>query len=428
MAERAQSVLRAQPSATTMNRIAAGAAIVALAARVEIIHGVTIGFIVCILLAPLWLRVLAKYSGAWTLLIVGLVAIASGLWLTEFSSVDHAVSLSVMLRNSSLVGEIVFGAGVIMWARTLMSDHSVGLLFGLGLLASVSPSSPLFATNPWKFGFSVAVTVIVLALAQRIGKRWLEVVLLAALVVISAVTDGRSSFGIVLIALVLVAWQSRPSSLSRPRSAVAIASGGAGLILAVYALGQALILDGYLGEATQQRTAEQVNAAGSIIVGGRPEIAATLALMRDSPWGFGSGTQPSLSDILAAKSGMADINYAPNNGYVERYMFGSQFELHSIAGNLWAAFGLAGIALAAVMIVLVVRGMSVGIATSAASGLFLFVALKTLWNLPFSPLSSSAPLLILALGLAMTARGTPTLADATPRIERSPKRRPRRPV
>ena len=71
-------------------------------------------------------------------------------------------------------------------------------------------------------------------------------------------------------------------------------------------------------------------------------MAATRALFVHDPLGFGLGIIPSLTDITVAKTGMSAINYQPDNGYVERYMFGTQFEVHSVTGDLWALFGIPG--------------------------------------------------------------------------------------
>ena len=95
----------------------------------------------------------------------------------------------------------------------------------------------------------------------------------------------------------------------------------AALGLAVYYLGTTLLVDGYLGEAAQAKSVAQIDAAGSLIAGGRPELAATLALLGADFRGFGLGAIANYHDVLVAKTGMASINYDPNNGYVERYLF-----------------------------------------------------------------------------------------------------------
>ena len=39
---------------------------------------------------------------------------------------------------------------------------------------------------------------------------------------------------------------------------------------------------------------------------------------------------------------MSALNYDPNNGYVEQYLFGQGYEVHSVLGDLWIHFGVAG--------------------------------------------------------------------------------------
>jgi hypothetical protein len=199
---------------------------------------------------------------------------------------------------------------------------------------------------------------------------------------------------------------------TRRGSVITVVVGLAALSLVVYNLGQTLVLDGYLGEAAQQRSLAQINTSGSLITGGRPELAATVALMQFRPLGYGNGTLPSLTDILVAKSGMAQLNYEPNNGYVENYMFGGQIELHSVIGDLWARFGLPGLAMSLFIGVLTVWCMSRQIAARRASPIVLFLAPIVLWNLAFGPLLTLSTILILSLGLG--------LSDRSPKLESVP--------
>ena len=126
--------------------------------------------------------------------------------------------------------------------------------------------------------------------------------------------------------------------------------------------------------------------------------------MRHEPWGFGLGAVPRPEEILAAKTGLASVNYDPNNGYVERYMFGTHFELHSVFGDLWADYGLVGLALAGTVGVVCVRGTALGLRNRVASAAIIYLAIRTMWGIAFSPFSSAAPLIVLLLGLVMTDR------------------------
>jgi hypothetical protein len=78
--------------------------------------------------------------------------------------------------------------------------------------------------------------------------------------------------------------------------------------------------------------------------------------------------------------------------------------LHSVFGDLWAHSGLAGLALVATVMVLIVLGVSRRLSVNGASALLLFVAVKTLWNLLFGPFYSSISILELALALILLPR------------------------
>lgn len=391
-------------ASTLVRRLAAVGALVLIAMRISLPGDVHVGSLLAIAMVPLWWPVLRSYRSAKWLIWFTLAAVISGAWLTVFSSTDHATSIGHLLGVSVLIIGAACSIGVVLWSRRIMTDAQVAMAFGVGLLLGVSPGSGLFDENPWRFGFSVPVTVLLLAVAQRTGRRWLELVVTLALVLVSTLTDARSSFAILMMTALIIAWQMRPARKRRRSSAIRVAVGLAALAVIVYNFGQALILDGYLGVGTQQRSAEQAEAAGSLLIGGRPEAAATLALMQHQPWGFGSGTVPTLREIIVAKSGMAEVNYQPNNGYVETYMFGGRFELHSVSGDLWSHFGIVGLLCAAGVLVLIVRGISGAIARNAASAVLVYVGSKCVWNLFFGPLSSSVSLLVLGVGLALVTQ------------------------
>jgi hypothetical protein len=379
----------------------AAVVLVLLAMRTEIQSGLTIGYLAAAFLSPLWVPTLRRYWGARLLLVVGLFAVASGLWLTESFAATRDTSLGQMVALSVGMLGILCGIGFVLWCRTVLSDAQVALWFGVGLLLGVTPTSELYLTNPWKFGYSFALTLIVLALARQTGRRWLEFLAVSGFTVIAAFTDARSAFAILLLTAVIVLWQMRPGHRTRTVSTAWLVLVIGVLTLVVYMVAQALILDGTLGEETQLRSDAQLQTSGSLILGGRPEAAATAALMLHQPFGFGTGTQPSGEDILAAKSGLSRIGYDPNNNYVDIYMFGGHIELHSIVGDLWAWFGIPGLLLTGVLVAVVLRGIAGGIARGTASAVALYVVIKLFWALPFGPVYSSATIMILAVGLAL---------------------------
>ena len=399
---------------TGMRRLAVVAAVVtllAIGARITLGQGLTVGTAMALVLVPSWWPVLRRFWGARVFMAAGAVAALSGAWLTELSSQDHRVSTSSLVSTTLLLVGIIASVGVILWARELMSDARVAAWLGVGLLFQFSLQSELFISNPWKFGFSTGVTVILLAIAQHFRNRWLELAALIALTAASAATDARSSFAILLLSIILTAWQLRPRRITRRGSVARFVIAVTAIGIVVYNVGQTLILDGYLGDAARERSVEQIDTSGSLILGGRPELAATLALMQNQPWGYGAGVLPTLSDITVAKTGMAAIGYQPNNGYVEGYMFGDSFELHSVIGDLWANFGIPGLLLAGTVLVLVARGLSLSIAHGTASAVLIYVAVRGFWNLFFGPIYSSATLLAILVGLVLMRRSAQMSAD-----------------
>ncbi|WP_149202326.1 hypothetical protein [Actinotalea subterranea] len=381
--------------------VVAALAVVLTAVRFEVHLSITLGTLLGVALAPVWIGSLRRFRGASLLMGLGAAALVAGVWLTEVSAADRRTSDRLLLVSVVLVLNLLVGTGVLLWARTLLPDALVAVLYGVGMLAGISGEGR-FAENPWRFGFSVPLTVLLLGLTWYLRRKWLGVAAALALGAVSALNDGRSTFAMLVLTAVLVAWRAGPRPTSgRRRSTLRSMSLVLALGFAVYNLGQGLILDGYLGESTQQRTAAQMATSGSLILGARPELGATSALVQARPQGYGAGTLPSAQDVTLAKAGMADLGYDPNNGYVENYMFGSGFELHSMLGDLWAGYGLVGVALCALMAWQVGRHFADSVGSRSLNALMTFLVIRTAWNLLFSPLNSSVTLMVLTLGLAL---------------------------
>lgn len=397
----------------TWVRVLAAGALVVLGMRYPLPQGVQLGFVVAVALLPVWWGAVRRRRWGTAFMVVGAAAAAAGVWLGVANAVDHEVAPSSAVPMTVLLVGALLGIGLFVWASDVLGPQWATLFFGVGLALQLTPSTALFASNPWKFGFALPATVIALALAARLGRRW-ELGALLVLTVVAALSDFRSAFGLLLLAAILVFAQMTIVRPHRRPSPLAVLVGLAALGFAVFQLGQALILDGYLGLAAQSRSVEQLRVSGSLILGGRPELAATLALMRDHPWGFGAGAVPTPDDIRVAKEGMSSIGYQPNNGYVERFMFGGNFELHSVVGNLWSQSGVVGIVLVAFMLVVLAVGMARRIADGTASGIMLYASAQSIWNIFFSPFYGALTTLILALGLAFLPLARRRTSDDPP--------------
>lgn len=369
--------------------------------------GLTYGNIAALALTPLWAGVIHRYRHGTLLFVGAVVCFLSGSTLAVLTgSTGRTWHRTAFLHESTLWVGLFAGVGLVLWARTILNLNWVAAAYSAGMLVrGILHPGHLGAANAWKFSYAVPLTILVLGVVSQRRSPRATLVALLGLSGLCALVDARSMFGTLLLAAILVGWQLRPKSGSRPLAWGWTLLLLGGLAVAVYNLATALILDGVLGSEIQMRSQIQVQTAGSLILGGRPELAATYALIRHTPWGFGVGIAPSIYDVMAAKAGMIRVNYDPDNGYVDKYMFGGHVELHSAAGDMWAMFGLFGLAFVVLVTLLIVRGLATSMGQRSGDGLLTFLVCYTLWNLAFSPLQSAVPTLALTLGLVMPVAG-----------------------
>lgn len=389
----------------TVDRVVAAVALFVVGLDLPVAEGLSLGALVAVALVPVWWSATRAFSGARPLLVLGGLALVSGLWLAAFRSQDHVVEPFLVRSAALLLVGALCTVGLILWARTVLSLRAVAVALALGVVLHLAVDQPN-PVNPWKHGYALTAAVLGLALMVRGRPRPREVVLLVALAGVSAVRDSRSMFAVLLLAAVLLVWQLRPRTAGRGASRVATVAFLGALGACVYLAGTALIVEGYLGEETQQRSLEQLDSSGSVLLGGRPEWGAIAALAQHEPAGFGLGVRADLEDVMVAKAGMRELNYDPDNGYVENYMFGREIKLHSVVADLWVAYGLPGLAFALALTGVLAASLITSVARREASGLVLFLGSLTAWNLLFSPILTSMPVLVLTLGLALrdTAR------------------------
>lgn len=400
-------MLRAEKYTTTS--IVAAAAAAATAIRYQFGPGVSLSLIAAIVLLPVWWSALGKFRFARLLLSLAVIATVWGAVLTLFETM-RPVSTSLLLEQSFALLSLAGGIGVLLWSRTQIGLGGTAIAFGIGALANVVLTGGNSA-NLWKYSLAVPVIIIVLGITATNRRRWLDLLALGALAAVCLASDSRSMTSFLLLAGVIVLWQIfMPPGSRSPRPLQTLVLLGV-LSLAAFSLLQALILDGALGDAAQQRTQAQIDTSGSLIAGGRPELGAATALISERPQGFGSGVLPVSHDVWIAKTGMSELNYDPDNGYVEGYMFGGQFEVHSVVGDLWLRFGPVGAAFALVLIVCAIYAVARSVSLKAASGLAVWLTLLGAWDTFFSPLLTSSR--TLALLFALTAIPLAELASRT---------------
>lgn len=266
---------------------AAAAVVVLLGLRIDVYPGITVGEIATLVVLPLWARSLRLYRGARLLMIVGAIAVAGGFVLFASAPAGHRFSMGNLTTYVSIIVGIPLGAGFLLWARRLMASGTIMALLGAGMLLGVNTGATLFSSNPWKFGYAVPVALLLLGVADLIGRRSLQVLLLLAFAGVAAVSDARSDFGVLLISAVLMAWPGRPRLRNRAAAAAVLFAFAAAATVGIYSVAQSLILDGAFGAGTQVRSQAQIEAGGSLLLGGRPEWGAAVALFKANPLGFG---------------------------------------------------------------------------------------------------------------------------------------------
>lgn len=402
--------------------VAAGAA-AATAVRYQFGPGVSVSLLAAVALLPVWWSALGRFRLARPLLTVALVAVVWGGALTLFET-GRPTSTSLLLEQSFTLLSLAGGIGVLLWSRLQIGLAATAVSFGAGALANVALTGGNSA-NLWKYSLAVPVIIIALALAST-RRRSLEIVAVAALAAVCLVSDSRSMTSFLLLAGVVVLWQMflRPG-IRRPRPLQTLVLLAAAA-LATFSLLQALILEGALGDAAQQRTQAQIDTSGSLIAGGRPELGAATALVAERPQGFGSGVLPVSHDVWVAKTGMSELNYDPDNGYVEGYMFGGQFEVHSVVGDLWVRFGPFGALFALLLVGCAVYAIARAVSVRSASALAIWLTLLGTWDAFFSPLLTSSRTLALLFALTAIPLATSIRRGGEKRTRARPDASPRR--
>ncbi len=374
-------------------------------ADVPLAMRMTTATIAAVVLLPVWVGVLSRYRNAVALILLACAALLAGVLMSTYGPDTRIVDVAEARGTAVLLLTSIGSLGVLLWARSVVGVLSMVLAYGLGALIFALPSAA-GSPNPWKYFLAIPVSLVVLAVVGRTRSVTLWVVALGGLGAAGILMDHRSYFGVCLLTSLVLVWHARSHGLSRRGARLRALVFGAVGAYALYLLATTAMVAGYLGSENQERSLNQVQAGGGLLLGGRPEWAASAELMTHFPFGFGLGAVPTLQEVIVAKGGLASVGISGSNGYVEHYMFGGRFELHSVIADLWAWFGLLGLALGLLIGVVLVWGLTRPAEEVAVRPVVTFMCVVALWFVAFGPFYTSAGDIVLALAMSLPLVGS----------------------
>jgi O-antigen ligase len=169
----------------------------------------------------------------------------------------------------------------------------------------------------------------------------------------------------------------------------------------MYLMFSSLALSGYLGQAIEITSKAQSHSGLPLLLGGRPEWTATLSLMRHKPLGYGPGVAPTSGDLLVAKQGLSVTDLGLGGDYVNSYMFGGHFKLHSVIADFWVNFGLLGLLWALFALFITATAAVKALGRSADHALCSLIGVLATWFLLFGPILTNLPDIVFYLSVLL---------------------------
>lgn len=365
----------------------------------------SVGGILSLILAPVTFPTLWRDTrGRWFLFAV-LALVPSG-WLVAQNSLlqDRGRSLSnqVFLYEAALPVGLLGGVIGAYWSITILGFHRFLLLSLAGSLAAVPLSSGSFHSNPWKYGLALPISILAILLVAR--NRVLLVLVVLLLAGVSVRADLR--LWIALLAIVTLVTVFAGNRWTRPPGSGVVSLGlvtVAASMTALWLITQAAT-SGMLGTSMQERTRQQLEGAnGNLLLGGRPEWGAAIALWQENPFGIGIGVAPSLNDYWIAIGNMPFSNRGLQEISTVAISFKrGQINFHSTFWNFWGFYGAAGVILVVLALIYLAHATMATIAATKSISLkasLTLLLLSGIWNILFSPTDVSQ--LVIALATAL---------------------------
>ncbi|MEW1806499.1 hypothetical protein [Pseudarthrobacter sp. NPDC080039] len=322
------------------------------------------------------------------LISTSLLAAIVGLFM-RFLLTHEGDSLSSELEVLMMVGWVTAMPAIVV--AGVWCFERVDVYRGFVLLSAGAATSAALKSNDlsWKFGIGLSLTLLALALAARHGSFWTRLVLSTSAAV-SAANDARTMALISITVLACTFIGKRRVKWIRMHPKTSFLGIAVGFAIMSYVMVQSM-MSGLFGLEIQSRTIAQTSGGRDLLTSGRSEWAASIELFKQSPFGFGIGVTPgdamqsdALRAVTAAGGDFTALQYWTVN------VFGNRLDLHSNTVDLWAHFGVGGVALAAVMAWIFVKAFPLCVSAVRYLGAVpLFAVMSASWDLLFSPMADS---------------------------------------
>lgn len=295
--------------------------------------------------------------------------------------------------------------------------YAIGLAIGTILGVYINPS-PDALIDPWKFGYGVPITLLVVmwTASHLARRRYLGILVpLTALAIVHAFGNYRSLAVITFVTAIYSIFQMSSAGdrdkqqFGRFRLAVL----GLTVVCGIWIFTQIYshyVERGVFGQYAQRKLEVQTNGAGGLLLGGRGEILASGQAIIDSPLlGHGSWARdPTYAAILAEKR--AELGYKSVEG-----QGGKKDDLiptHSYIFGAWVEAGLAGGLFWLFVLSYTIRALVKASGSEPLIPIFAFTGFLLIWDTLFSPLGMPtrfvAPFFIAAMVVLASFRDMQT--------------------
>jgi hypothetical protein len=409
---RKRAQIKSRPVPGRLNAIAVQygilALLIGLAAPFYVKAGgdISLGELAFPLLLPIVLVMRRKEIGKSS---IATILFLLGLWLVGQLLTDLYRRTEFMDWVRGDADIVVFGVGILVLIGLLGKSETRKVIFAVGvgvgtmLAARFEPTQPQ-TDDPWKFGYSPGVTLLLFVVCCHFFRRrnyFAILLLVLGVSVVNVVENFRSMvlFLLITVALTVPLIPERigrlrllppPGSTARLMVMACLALGAGGLAFGMIKLAT---MSGMMGQESQEKNQQQSQAVGGMFVGGRPEILVSSRAVFDSPiLGHGSWARDSkYIEMLRDIKSRYGIAYDPAAGEEEA---ADVIPTHSYLFGAWVWAGILGAVFWLYVLSKVIKSIvKLSLLRPSTMPLYAYLLVRQFWNILFSPFGSTERIL-----------------------------------